>query len=664
MKKIYSFVLMAAMLLVGTNASAAEGTPVVGTTGAHLQAAINAAANGATLYLQNGIELTQGEPIWLGTTSVNGDFKSITLDLNGNDITCVGSDASKAVYMFVLSHGELKIINTAAGEATIEQSGSASESSQIFSVYGNYQAGNINTWSNGYFSHLEIGENVKLLGNVGSGISIDMVCKQAEHALMQASNNQIDYVTNVFSGTDATQGYGYAYGVRVDVKGKIDLAGSAKTYGIKANGWLETSLKHRARRTNSSYAYVASGTDLDADTACAPFIHVYESAHIQSSASAAKSTAIYSSGWAKWLIEGTCIGATGVNIKSGKLYIHDAKISSNAENTIAPSDTQSATEAGSAIVVNSTSNYTGKTEVTISGDTELEGAGGFAIQEVVSSVSAGSKVENITIEGGTFNGGGQGAIAVSESGKEKAVIYGGTITGNVNVTNGDITDLLPNTTGAHATEVVDPVSGEKTYIIVPEAAPATISASLNNWGIGTFSAKENVKFAYSTEGLKAYKATVMEGENLHLDEIAATEGFVYIPAGTGVILYHEGVNDVDESLTVVSDAIQGLSGTNNLKPATAFHAGMENVYILHDNMLYLYTGSEFKAGKAFLQLPANTSAPQRIRMVFHETEEEQQTEAVSNVEAASVKAVKFVENGEILIRRGENVYNLQGQIVK
>jgi hypothetical protein len=64
-----------------------------------------------------------------------------------------------------------------------------------------------------------------------------------------------------------------------------------------------------------------------------------------------------------------------------------------------------------------------------------------------------------------------------------------------------------------------------------------------------------------------------------------------------------------------------------------------------------------KENKAYLQINT-TGAPARIRLAFG------QTTGVENVEAEAVKAEKFVENGQIFIRRGEAVYNLQGQIVK
>jgi hypothetical protein len=86
---------------------------------------------------------------------------------------------------------------------------------------------------------------------------------------------------------------------------------------------------------------------------------------------------------------------------------------------------------------------------------------------------------------------------------------------------------------------------------------------------------------------------------------------------------------------------------------------MENVYVLKGENFLKYVGTEpLAANKAYIQLGSGSGAPQRIRMVVNHAT------GVENVEA-EVKAEKFIENGQIFIRRGNEVYNLQGQkIVK
>jgi hypothetical protein len=98
-----------------------------------------------------------------------------------------------------------------------------------------------------------------------------------------------------------------------------------------------------------------------------------------------------------------------------------------------------------------------------------------------------------------------------------------------------------------------------------------------------------------------------------------------------------------------------------LLPSSAWTAATENAYFLVGNEFKKYTGTEaVPAGKAYLIYTAGGAnpAPRRIVMRFNTTT------AVENVEAEAVQPVKFIENGEIFIRRGNEVYNLQGQLVK
>lgn len=186
-----------------------------------------------------------------------------------------------------------------------------------------------------------------------------------------------------------------------------------------------------------------------------------------------------------------------------------------------------------------------------------------------------------------------------------------------------------------------------------------LNVTLNNNFLATFSADKNVIIP---EGLSAWAAEFQsEMELLSLHQITD-----YIPANTGVILYNEDGakalnSEKDFSLEIYDGTVPAYTGTNDLKPASAYatnHTG--HIYVLHGDMMYTYEdeASGMKPNKAFLQIGAEYPAPQRIRMVFNEEQ------AIDNVTLESVKAEKFVENGQIFIRRGNEVFNLQGQIVK
>lgn len=170
----------------------------------------------------------------------------------------------------------------------------------------------------------------------------------------------------------------------------------------------------------------------------------------------------------------------------------------------------------------------------------------------------------------------------------------------------------------------------------------------NAYGLATFSAPEAVQIP---SGLTGWIATGIAGEYLSLLEINAEQ---QVPANTGVILY--GAANTDYQLPIIPSAAD-ISGTNLLYAATVWPAAQGIVYILHGSELWEYTGSDFPANKAYLQLPGSNNAPKRISLRFG------QATALDNIEAGA-PAEKFMENGQIFIRRGNEVFNLQGQIVK
>ena len=176
-------------------------------------------------------------------------------------------------------------------------------------------------------------------------------------------------------------------------------------------------------------------------------------------------------------------------------------------------------------------------------------------------------------------------------------------------------------------------------------ASSLISVTLNAYGLATFS---NVSAVSLPSGLKAYSAKYVSlNEYLLLTEI------FNIPENTGVFLYGEA--NATYLLPIIS-SIAPLSD-NDLLPASAWTGAAENVYVLSGNEMHEYTGDVMKENKAYLQLPSATPAPRRIALQINETQ------GVNNVET-TVKAEKFMKDGQIFIRRGEEVYNLQGQIVK
>ena len=556
MKKIYSIVLMATALLIGTNAWAVYPAD-------WLQAqfdAIEADGQTHTITMEDNILLT--DPVYLGTKTVDEPRKSIILDMNGHHITMSATDwvTSKGnVYcsMFTITHGELLVRNSDKTKTSlIQMTGTGYDNyNNIFNVAGSYKSsrweksGNDyvinesaakNTRNEGWFTHLEIGEGVKLVAEytiAGAGISMDGYYT-LYHALV--SPDAAPALTYVFGGSatapksagaltaaaknvclydrDDAPAYntailakhseGVAYGLRVDVFGDIEFATAAttgKSYGIKLNGGLKSSLKENETFMNSNcwymdeayaktYAnaatpvakqgktpaqnqtYTVTGSYYDnhkLDTIDAPFLYVHSSAHITAASNLNEATAVYCSGYGKTLIEGECKGNSGVNIKSGTVELHDAVITGTANDYSNVQPGNHATGSGG-IVVNSVDGRAGGIEVVISGDTKVSTTVGYAIEETVNKTTGGSDVSSIAIQGGTIEGGDKGAIALTTDGEAATEVTGGNIGGTASVdgTTVDVSTLVPNTGGYHTTEVI--VDGKPTIVVSQGETPGEV----------------------------------------------------------------------------------------------------------------------------------------------------------------------------------------------
>ena len=178
---------------------------------------------------------------------------------------------------------------------------------------------------------------------------------------------------------------------------------------------------------------------------------------------------------------------------------------------------------------------------------------------------------------------------------------------------------------------------------------AVTSVTTNEFGWATFSYTTDVKPVNPAS--KVYKGTI-SGELLNLNEVD------YVKAGEGVIV--NGAPSTTYYFAVGNGAAD-FTG-NALKATDTYTTSMKNVYVLKGNAFLEYVGTNaLAANKAYIQLPEASvanGAPARISFRFNGTT------AVENVEAEAVKAEKFIENGQVFIRRGNEVYNLQGQIVK
>lgn len=189
-------------------------------------------------------------------------------------------------------------------------------------------------------------------------------------------------------------------------------------------------------------------------------------------------------------------------------------------------------------------------------------------------------------------------------------------------------------------------------------------------GWATFSCSEKVAVPTGVTAYKAvYEKTATE-EVMNLTSIGNV-----IPAGAGVILrglpgtaYAFSVTDATPTEDMSDNMLVGCPVrtdiTSVLESNDVFCLRYSEAYSLTG--FFLYTGQYVPAGKAYLALPkatpgAGSTTDRRLRFVINDS---QVTTAITGAETENTKITKFVENGQLFIRRGDTIYTIQGMRVK
>lgn len=390
MKKIYSFMLMATMLLIGINANAVNSE-------AELRTALNNVKNAATDEVT--IVIDQDFSIY-AVIRINLGTKTAILDLNGHTLSAGGNDA---ITLFELYKGNLLV----TGTGSIDNTGSISgkNSPVAFKVFGTYEP-----VLPGNYTHLTIDENVQInvaggvSGIKGYGISINELSKAIEvNEETMPKTTGLIYNRNTTTAT----GNGFANGVRIDVKGDISMT-SDKGYCVKTNGNLLYAGNYVPHNNSQTQALIGH-SELQLDSAWAdyaPFIKLHSTAYLHATATGTGAAAIYSSGYASYDIQCEADGATALFAKSGNVVVTDAVLRSTADtySTTQNSGKSGVNSQGSAIVIESNGAYQGEVSLTIQGDTRVEANKGCAIEEVVTTATE-THVSAVNIEGGAFASG-------------------------------------------------------------------------------------------------------------------------------------------------------------------------------------------------------------------------------------------------------------------
>lgn len=612
MRKIYSLVLLATALLIGTNVWAEDGVieivrngVTLQTTYNHLKDAFAAAQDGDILQLTGDVTENETKAAWLGEVSsgsidpnspdyyANND-RSVTLDLKGHTYYNSG-----ARYVIALTRGELRIKSTGGeGEIKLKKHG--------IIVYGTYLK--IDAKTETPFSHLVIDENVKITEGEKSVVLADLHPGEVVRPSSTSTSNwnwdpedtyPVDYRCDIFPNSQ----WGIANGARIDIYGKVE----STEYACQVNGNVRSALEFLNLNDGSyitPYYYKYSsgtekqihfplywkksdtelylpGTTMDGkteetvvgawttakayydsndnddyndyvltlnDNNYAPYVHIHKSAVLKTNNPNEKSAVgFYSAGYSRVYIEGTCEGSTGLYVKSGDVELHDATITSNYSGDYAePNPTGSGVDAGgSGIVIESNKGYTGNIDASVTGDTYVEGSTGYAIDEVVTNAPT-TDVDIISIEGGTFVGGDEGTIKISEETADaneqdpddvQIIIAGGNMTNNgVEIGNSDLETFLDSQTNdTHVTTVT--VDGKTTLIVSQGDAPAEDPDNVGNTTWAYIASQSNAAT------LPSYAWTKVEA-----DEIAS--GTVYL----GELQIISGSENNLQQLTINSGA--------------------------------------------------------------------------------------------------------------
>lgn len=460
MKKLFSIVLVAAGMFMSANAG-------VVTDPAQLQAALNA---GGTVQLGGGAEdFVIADPL---TISIDGEA---TLDLNGHNLVYVdewetahrSAKASRG-RMINFTKGSLKVINSvpatggqilnntepatnySTGYWTTKGVLTADQEIVVFSVVGSKDE--ITT----VYTKLEISSEVTVKTPKGK---VGIIVNSAENTIYATYEYIKTKTASKATSTNLT--CGRSFGVVVDVYGAVH----GEKYGIQISGNVKAApglpfpqtdldwenLPNYENLAAAKAAYV-SGTlnynwawkpgfdenyTFQAESAY-PVINIKSTADVSANPTVMENgNGLYCGGFAKVTINGYVHGSNGVYVKSGDITIKDAVIVSENETFTPTEGKKSGTEgSGNAIVIESNAGYPGGSTVVISGDTKVEAAGGYAIQETITTAGE-SKVDGVTIEGGTFKGGTQGGMIYSEETKSD---------GSVVITDGNLENFKPGET--------------------------------------------------------------------------------------------------------------------------------------------------------------------------------------------------------------------------
>ena len=552
MKKLYSIVLMAAALLIGTNVSATKiAEMTIGGVTTDVENLWDAfrdlpANTTATFKMVADAEIVPGT----GAASNNAKAlwvnagQNITLDLNGYVIT------SSARFNF--GHASFTLTGQGVYNCSV---------SQAFNCYGSEDSNAPYGWSS-----ITIGKDVTLNDPDGYAIGILM------------ANGRPD------APASSHAGYKYSCGVQVDIYGKV-----ISKWGVASNGTMVSNVGNipvlnvhpsaLVQGDNSLETIYGKSTDKKGSKGYSVWnaenaVLVTEGEHAGEKYYRSTDAALYCAGYMKYNIKGTVVGGVGVYVKAGEVNIEDATIMANSAEFWTPIGYSNGfIGAGSAVVFDSNKDYSANgMKVEVKGDTYVSSEAGYAIQETVTTSDKPHIVPaDVNIESGTFMGATIVDPVTSEETtlclvftdelgegiKEAGSISGGTFNSADDVqeyvnTSGDGI-IVPVETATGTVYVVAEKPSGTSWVADLNAAAADAYVKLDAAGSTILSADKNIDYLNIAA---AHTVIIPDGKTLTVGEI---------------VLGDDAVIDVKAGGKLIVDGANGIIAfnANNLKIETS-----------------------------------------------------------------------------------------------
>ncbi|MBR1717508.1 MAG: hypothetical protein IJ718_07845 [Paludibacteraceae bacterium] len=484
----------------------------------------------------------------------------------------------------------------------------------------------------------------------------------------------------------ATPNKGVAYGVRIDVYGTVE----GQKYGIQTGGYLgskkyyddkmaklndivpaalnkgEVTLASivnpnnvsldltkpfyaqvkNAKTVNKTYTYDAGDFAVDNiknhtfgtddDEKYSSYVHIYPSGVVKAledvygdGTSSDQPFGIYAGGYGRWKVEGTVTGCTGALVKSGIVDFENATVEGTGSKYNSANNSGSGSAAtGCGIVISTEDSYVGESQVTITGDSYIAANNGYALEEIITTGEGDSKVDAITIDGGTFAGGNvgttenpkEGTITITEktAGQENTVYINGlSVTGTagyvtdeedgVSIGGKTLEQYFASTGNTiHITTIPDG-DGSSTYVI--SAGPAPVAEdNQNSWA-------DVAAYAYPTHSIVVWTGT----GNPENTDPSTNNGYGVIESGTvtlGELQMQAGTGETNMQVLVIKDGAclnaQNLIMNNYAKiivnpGGKLIVAGKQGIYAPSVENIVLESDFQTKKYATFLFNPAVSS---------------------------------------------------------